>query len=143
MLVPQLLLETLEELGNADFETFKWYLTLKVLDSCKPIPKSRLEDSPRTDAVRRMMESYGEEMAVNVAVEILKMMGNNNAAECLKSSYAGRKTATPSTTTSAAAPPAAAPPAADAKLWAQQGGVIIAPTLAGGTSGTWNITINK
>ncbi len=57
-------------------------------------------------------------------------------------SSAGLKPATPTTSSSAVAPPAA-PAAPAATMSAQQGSVIFAPTLAGGTSGTWNITINK
>ncbi|XP_054460070.1 caspase b-like isoform X1 [Anoplopoma fimbria] len=150
MLVRMLLLETLQDLINDEFKTFKWHLQDKVLDSCKPIPRSYLENADRTDAVTRMIASYGEEMAVNISVEVLKRMNNNSAAEKLRNIYsAGGNTAASSTSASDAAPPAApvappaAPPAAPATMMAKQGGVIFAPTVAGGTSGTWNITINK
>ncbi|XP_078022246.1 caspase b-like isoform X2 [Epinephelus lanceolatus] len=114
MLVPQLLLETLEELQDDDFETLKWYLSMNILEGCKPIPKSRLGKAPRTNTVSRMIESYGEESAVKVTVEILRKMGNNNAAEKLKSRYAGGKTTKPPTAAPVAPP--AAPPAAPATL---------------------------
>ncbi|KAL7403753.1 hypothetical protein ABVT39_004601 [Epinephelus coioides] len=114
MLVPQLLLETLKELQDDDFETLKWYLSMDILEGCKPIPKSRLGKAPRTDTVSRMIESYGEESAVKVTVEILRKMGNNNAAEKLKSRYAGGKTTKPPTAAPVAPP--AAPPAAPATL---------------------------
>ncbi|XP_049900337.1 uncharacterized protein LOC126390196 isoform X3 [Epinephelus moara] len=114
MLVPQLLLETLEELRDDDFETLKWYLSMDILEGCKPIPKSRLGKAPRTDTVSRMIESYGEESAVKVTVEILRKMGNINAAEKLKSRYAGGKTTKPPTAAPVAPP--AAPPAAPATL---------------------------
>ncbi|XP_054460071.1 caspase b-like isoform X2 [Anoplopoma fimbria] len=149
MLVRMLLLETLQDLINDEFKTFKWHLQDKVLDSCKPIPRSYLENADRTDAVTRMIASYGEEMAVNISVEVLKRMNNNSAAEKLRNIYSGGNTAASSTSASDAAPPAApvappaAPPAAPATMMAKQGGVIFAPTVAGGTSGTWNITINK
>ncbi|KAL7404457.1 hypothetical protein ABVT39_015048 [Epinephelus coioides] len=90
MSVPQLLLETLEDLGDdADFEKFKWYLSMDILEGCKPIPKSCLGKAPRTNTVSRMTESYTKESAVKVTVEILRKMGNNNAAEKLKNRYAG------------------------------------------------------
>ncbi|XP_042285980.1 caspase b-like [Thunnus maccoyii] len=141
MQVPQLLLDTLEDLPDRDFKTFNWYLTTDVLDGCKRIPKARLEKASRTDTVDEMIRGYGEEMAVNITVEILRKINNNYAAEKLKKAYAERRAATPSTSSSALAPPAApAPPAA---MFAQDGSVIIAPTIMGGTSRSWNITINK
>ncbi|XP_044203547.1 caspase b-like isoform X2 [Thunnus albacares] len=141
MQVPQLLLDTLEDLPDSDFKTFNWYLTNNVLDGCKRIPKARLEKASRTDTVDEMRQGYGEEMAVNITVEILRKMNNNYAAEKLKEAYAERRAATSSTSSSAFAPPAApAPPAA---ISAQNGSVIIAPIVNGGTSGSWKITINK
>ncbi|XP_074485867.1 caspase b-like [Sebastes fasciatus] len=140
MAVPQLLLGTLEDLREDDFETFKWHLTNGVFEGCKPIPLSRLEKKSRRDTVSRMIESYGVDKSVINTVEILKKMSHNDAAEKLKNKYAEL-----TTNTSAVAPTAApvAPPAAPATMLAQQGSVIIAPTVAGGTSGAWNITINK
>ncbi|XP_078022245.1 uncharacterized protein LOC117254771 isoform X1 [Epinephelus lanceolatus] len=115
MSVPQLLLETLEDLGDdADFEEFKWYLSMNILEGCKPIPKSRLGKAPRTDTVSRMTENYSKESTVKVTVEILRKMGNNNAAEKLKNRYAGGKTTKPPTAAPVAPP--AAPPAAPATL---------------------------
>ncbi|KAL7404893.1 hypothetical protein ABVT39_020627 [Epinephelus coioides] len=142
MSVPQLLLETLEDLDDDDFEKFKWYLSMDILEGCKPIPKSRLGKAPRTDTVSRMTESYTKESAVKVTVEILRKMGNNNAAEKLKNRYAGAPAASPA---APVVPPAApvAPPAAPATMSAQHGSVIIAPTVSGSTAGTWNITVNK
>ncbi|XP_076584500.1 pyrin-like [Chaetodon auriga] len=136
MLVPELLIETLEDLIDDDFKKLKWYLTLQILDSCNPIRRSHLDTASRTETVSKMIESYGEESAVNITAEILKKIGYNNTAERLKKMHAGGKT--PSTSSSAVAPPAA-----PATMMAQQGSVIIAPTVTGGTSGTWNITINK
>lgn len=136
MLVPELLLDTMEDLIDSELKTFKWYLTIPILDSCSPIRKSHLETASRTETVSKMIESYGEESAVNITVEILKKMGFNNAAVKLKRMHAGGTTPTTSSS-------AAAPPAAPAAMMAQQGSVIIAPTVTGGTSGSWNITINK
>lgn len=92
MLVPELLLETLEGLVNDDFQTFKWYLTMNILDSCKPIAKSRLEKACRTETVSRMTENYGEASAVNITVEILKKMNISDAADRLKNTYTGTVT---------------------------------------------------
>ncbi|XP_029284687.1 uncharacterized protein LOC115006582 [Cottoperca gobio] len=166
----QLLLETLEDLRSNDFKKFNWYLTINMLDGCKPIPTSRLESQDRTDTVTEMIKSYGGDMAVNVTVEILKKMMNNQDAENLKIRRAeGKAAAASSTSSAAAAPPAAAaassmssaaaappaaaaassmssaaaaPPAAAATMSAQHGSVIIAPTV-GGTFQNLNITISK
>lgn len=89
MRAPQLLLDTLDELGKSDFDKFKWYLSMEILDGCKPIPKSYLEDASRINTVSKMTEYYVEEMAVSISIEILKRMNMNNAAEKLKSKYAG------------------------------------------------------
>ncbi|XP_031697454.1 merozoite surface protein CMZ-8-like isoform X2 [Anarrhichthys ocellatus] len=170
MSVPQVLLETVDNFIKNDLKKLKWI---------KPIH-------------RELIDTYGDEMAVNVTAEVLKKLGKNNDAKKLKNSYAGGNTAAPST--SAAAPPAApvappaapapppaapvappvahvatpaapvatpaahvatpaahvappaapvAPPAAPVAMMAQERSIIIAPTVTGGTSGTWNITINK
>lgn len=89
MQVPRLILDTLDELGAAEFKRFLWSLTQPVLDGCQPIRKGFLESADRQDTVNKMIESYGEESAVNVTVKILRMMNNNNAAEKLKKTYAG------------------------------------------------------
>ncbi|KAM3624122.1 uncharacterized protein V6R79_019304 [Siganus canaliculatus] len=141
----QLLLETLEDLVNDDYETFKFYLSMKDVQDWKPIPKSSLEAASRTATVRKMIESYGADTAVSVTARILRTMNCNSLATDLTSKYtsAGKEeheTAAPST--SAVAAPAVAAPAA-AAMTAGQGGVIIAPTVTGGTSGSWNITIHK
>lgn len=80
---PHKLLGVLEDLREDDFTTFKWYLTMKHLEPCRPIPKSRLEKASRVDTVSRLIESYGEELAVNITVKVLREMNINNAAEKL------------------------------------------------------------
>ncbi|XP_062313815.1 NACHT, LRR and PYD domains-containing protein 12-like [Osmerus eperlanus] len=77
------LLKTLEQLGEKELKTFKWYLQDKVLDGFDPIPKSRLEGPARTDTVDRMVETYTLEGALKITVEILRKMDQNNLAERL------------------------------------------------------------
>ncbi|KAK9540957.1 hypothetical protein VZT92_003373 [Zoarces viviparus] len=84
MEVPRLILDSLDQLGADDFKRFRWNLTQPVLDGCRPIPKSCLENKDRPDTVSRMMDSYGKESAVNVTVEILKRMNLNNEAQKLQ-----------------------------------------------------------
>lgn len=89
MLVQELLLEILEDLDDEQFRMLKWYLSLKILESCKPIPKSCLQNASRPDTVDRITESYREELAVTITVEILRKIRNNKAADELQSRYAG------------------------------------------------------
>ncbi|XP_033985358.1 extracellular signal-regulated kinase 7-like [Trematomus bernacchii] len=154
-MVDVLLLGTLEDLGKDDFRDFKWYLNQKNLDGCKPIAVCKLEDASRTKTVTEMTSSYGEEMAMKVAVEILKKMKNMKAAAELTKKYAEMIRAASSSSSSssaaaasppaasppAASPPAASPPAANT-MSAQNESVIVAPTVTG-SSHTFNITINK
>uniref|UniRef100_A0A3Q3LGW2 Pyrin domain-containing protein n=1 Tax=Mastacembelus armatus TaxID=205130 RepID=A0A3Q3LGW2_9TELE len=81
MLAQELLLESLENLRKDDFEKFKWYLSMKVLPDCKPIPESHLEDAERTKTVTVMIKSYGEDGAVSLTIETLKKIQNNNACD--------------------------------------------------------------
>ncbi|KAM9362763.1 pyrin-like isoform 2-T3 [Symphorus nematophorus] len=138
MSVQQLLVETLEELIDEEFNQFKWYLALDVLQGCKPIKRAQLQNAARWDTVSKMSDSYGEELAVSLTIDILKKMGKNGSAAELKKTYEGGKPAPASTSNSAGASPAA-----PAGMMAQTGSVIIAPSVNGGTSGTWNITVNK
>ncbi|CAJ1053893.1 uncharacterized protein LOC117815586 [Xyrichtys novacula] len=141
-----LLLDTLENLCERDFNKLKWFLNSGISnnDTWRPIPVSRLEKATEIETVREMTQSFGEDRAVEIAVEILREMGLNDPAAKLESKHKGGKTSAPSTSAAAAPPPAApAPSAAPASLTAQDGGVIFAPNLVGGTSGAWNITINK
>uniref|UniRef100_A0A8C2WZ64 Pyrin domain-containing protein n=1 Tax=Cyclopterus lumpus TaxID=8103 RepID=A0A8C2WZ64_CYCLU len=83
MSVPLLLLETLDDLTLKDFKRFQWLLENGVLDCCKPVARSRLEDADRPGTVGVMTRDYGEGTAANVAVEILKKMGHNGTAQKL------------------------------------------------------------
>lgn len=90
MQVSLLIVDTLDELGTEEFKRFRWNLTQQVLAGCEPIRKGYIENADRQDTVSKMIESYGEEMAVNVTAEILKRMNHNNTALKLKKAYAGR-----------------------------------------------------
>ncbi|XP_028271160.1 pyrin-like [Parambassis ranga] len=104
MNVPELLLGALEDLVDEDFKKFKWFLTLNILDSCAPIPKCRLEKASQFETVSKMIENYGEELAVDVTVQILTKMRMNSAAEELKKAHTARKTSAPSTSSPAVTP---------------------------------------
>lgn len=89
MPVPFLLLEVLENLSTDELNKFKWFLGLKILKGCDPILTSYLESPHRQDTVSKMMQSYGEENAVNMTVAILRQIKLNNAAEDLHKSHTG------------------------------------------------------
>ncbi|KAI4833175.1 hypothetical protein KUCAC02_016089 [Chaenocephalus aceratus] len=139
------------DLDKGDFGTFKGFLSQENLDGVKPIAVSKLEDASRIETVSQMTRNYGGEMAVKVAVKILKEMSNMKAAEKLTKKYAEMNGAVPSSSSSAASPPAASPPAASPPaasppaantMSAQDGSVIVAPTVSGSLH-TLNLTINK
>uniref|UniRef100_A0A668AM44 Pyrin domain-containing protein n=1 Tax=Myripristis murdjan TaxID=586833 RepID=A0A668AM44_9TELE len=84
-----LLVNILEDLGDADFRKFQWYLSQPVVNGYKAIPKSRTEKKTREEIVDEMVQSYCEDPAVTVAVEILRKIHHNAAAEMLSRQYAG------------------------------------------------------
>uniref|UniRef100_A0A1A8GJN0 Pyrin domain-containing protein n=1 Tax=Nothobranchius korthausae TaxID=1143690 RepID=A0A1A8GJN0_9TELE len=142
MSVQKLLLQTLENMTNDNFKTFKWYLNLGIPKGHAPIPKSQLEGATREEAVTKMTESYGQDKAVAITIEVLKEQGLNGTAEELRNAYVGEITTAPSGTSSSTNSSAVIPPAAP-MVSAQGGSVIVAPTIQGGATGSWNITINK
>lgn len=87
MPVPNLLRKILDGLLTEEFNEFKWFLTQNVLENCDPIPKSHLEDASRIKVVDKLLQSYGEEMAVRLSAEVLKEMKMNQAREELMSLY--------------------------------------------------------
>lgn len=88
MLVEELLLRILEDLLKAEFDTFKWFLTLDILGDCEPIPRAHLQDASHIQTVDKLLRSYGEDTAVKVTAEVLKKMKMNKAKEELMRLYA-------------------------------------------------------
>lgn len=89
MAVAQMILDVLDELSADDFKRFQWNLTLPIMDECQPIRKVHLESATRQDTVTKMIGSYGEKSALELAVAVLKKMNHNNAAQQLMSTYQG------------------------------------------------------
>ncbi|XP_070297265.1 caspase b-like [Salvelinus sp. IW2-2015] len=79
-----LLMDTLEELGRSDLKTFQFHLTHDVDD---PISRSKLEDADRLVTVDRMVQSYCDEGAVKITLEILRKMGQNKLADELEKKF--------------------------------------------------------
>ncbi|XP_071031332.1 NACHT, LRR and PYD domains-containing protein 3-like [Oncorhynchus clarkii lewisi] len=78
-----LLLDILEELGRGDLKKFQWYIN-KGVEEFPSISEGQLEDADRLFTVDRMVQSYCDEGAVKITLEILRKMGRNNLAEELK-----------------------------------------------------------
>ncbi|XP_055762374.1 uncharacterized protein LOC129839125 [Salvelinus fontinalis] len=79
-----MLLNTLKGLGRGDLKTFQFHLTHDVDD---PISRSQLEDADRLVTVDRMVQSYCDEGAVKITLEILRKMGQNKMADELKEKF--------------------------------------------------------
>ncbi|CAG5929661.1 unnamed protein product [Menidia menidia] len=74
----KVLLQTLEDLKNQEFENFKWHLTLRGgLGDFPYIPKSKLEDLDRKGTVDLMVNTYCI-YTVKVTKMILVEIGMNN-----------------------------------------------------------------
>lgn len=161
MPVQQLLLDSLLDLIDDDFSTFKWYLSQRQLDDCRPIARSQLENAKRTEIVSRLLSSYSTDSAVTLCVLIYQKMCKNSTAQELQQAYAaenssraasavGPAPSAPAGPGALAGPGASAGPGAPAGPWtpaptmmAQGGSVILAPTVSGGNAGTWTINISK
>ncbi|XP_014055555.2 uncharacterized protein [Salmo salar] len=85
--VPELLLGSFQRLDSGELETFQWYLKGHVLDGFCSIPKSQLENANRQVTVDKMVESYSDEGAVQITLDILRKMGLNNLSENLEKNY--------------------------------------------------------
>ncbi|XP_062293709.1 NLR family CARD domain-containing protein 3-like [Scomber scombrus] len=69
------LFRTLQNLGENDFKTFKWYLEQpEVLEDLPTIPKSRLEKADQLDTVDLMVQTYSE----NTLQVTKKVLGKMN-----------------------------------------------------------------
>uniref|UniRef100_M4AHK5 Pyrin domain-containing protein n=1 Tax=Xiphophorus maculatus TaxID=8083 RepID=M4AHK5_XIPMA len=85
----ELLLDSLEQLNRDEFQTFKWYLQQHELEGHRSIPTSYLEQAERTKTVSKMIENYTEDVAVTVAVTILKKQQRNDLAQKLSNAHPG------------------------------------------------------
>ncbi|XP_070958756.1 serine/threonine-protein kinase/endoribonuclease IRE1-like isoform X2 [Oncorhynchus clarkii lewisi] len=85
--VPELLLATLDDLGKAEMDKFKWYLRQGVEGFPQRIPVSQLENTDRVDTISKIVGTYQPEDAVKITLEILRKMNQNQLAETLKNKY--------------------------------------------------------
>lgn len=85
--VPELLLETLEELIDKQLRTFQWFLYNNDLKGFPHIPKSRVDGADRPGTVDLLIQTYGYNGAITVTVDILMRMKLKLWAETLKKKY--------------------------------------------------------
>ncbi|XP_076136096.1 NACHT, LRR and PYD domains-containing protein 3-like [Alosa pseudoharengus] len=84
-----LLFRTLDELGSAELERFKTYLSDSegTMEGFKHIPEGKLEHSDATEVASIMKKAYGGEGSVKMALTILRKMNLNNLAVRLEERY--------------------------------------------------------
>ncbi|XP_068995546.1 pyrin-like [Embiotoca jacksoni] len=74
----------LEELTDAEFKHFKWFLKENdVGNGVSGIAAARLEPADRQDVVDLMMAKYGRHHALEITTQILKKISRNDLAEHL------------------------------------------------------------
>lgn len=79
----ELLLRTLEELGDEEFSDFKWYLEQPHnLDGLPFIPKSHLENVKRTETVDKIVQTYNQQ-SLEVVKKTLTKISRNDLTERL------------------------------------------------------------
>ncbi|XP_066517120.1 NLR family CARD domain-containing protein 3-like [Hoplias malabaricus] len=86
--IPELLLNTLEDLSESDLEKFKWHL-MNSVEIFTPISKSELEPANRHNTVDKMVQKYRPNGAVKVTLIILEKMDQNQLAVELRSKVPG------------------------------------------------------
>ncbi|KAM9792283.1 protein GPR108 [Neosynchiropus ocellatus] len=87
MEVDKLLLDTLDDLSEESRDKFVFYLQRRVLETCDPIAKSRLENIKCVKIVEKMVEKYGSDKSVELMIAILHTMGLNGEEGKLKKKY--------------------------------------------------------
>ena len=79
--LPELILETLEDLGKEDFEKFQWFLQQPLnLEGLQPIPKSLLEDANRLKTADLIMQRFPNKEP-QVMIHVLKTIDMNDLVE--------------------------------------------------------------
>lgn len=83
--VTEVLLETLDDLGDEEFKIFKWFLQqAEILEDFPAIRKSRLEKADRLDTLDLILQTYREQ-SVEVIKKVLKKINRNDLVQSLPS----------------------------------------------------------
>ncbi|XP_016519199.1 uncharacterized protein LOC107833734 [Poecilia formosa] len=78
------LVDILDDLRKADFDTFKWHLKQETWNGKGPIKESKLEDTKTFTVVDLMVEMFELPGAVEVMVNILKKINRNDLVKKLE-----------------------------------------------------------
>ncbi|XP_071399643.1 NACHT, LRR and PYD domains-containing protein 12-like [Centroberyx affinis] len=86
----ELILGTLEDLGDEELKSFKWFLQqADILEGFPAIPKSRLEKADRQDTVDQMVQTYSAPGALEITVEVLKKINRNDLVQRFSKTSSG------------------------------------------------------
>lgn len=85
----EVLLNTLDELGEEEFKCFKWFLKDERLKDSSTIPKNKLENAKTWDTVNLMIQTYTLPGAVEVTKQILKKSQRNDLLQSLLDTSSG------------------------------------------------------
>ncbi|XP_078140915.1 NACHT, LRR and PYD domains-containing protein 3-like [Centroberyx gerrardi] len=89
--VKELLLETLNDLGDEELKIFQWFLQqAEILEGFPAIQKSRLEKANRLDTVDQMVQTYSEN-TLKVTKTVLGKINRNDLVQSLSNSSSGSK----------------------------------------------------
>ncbi|KAM7419951.1 hypothetical protein PAMA_016856 [Pampus argenteus] len=89
-MVPEDLLNTLEDMREQEFKDFKWYLQQPdILAGYQPIKTSRLETAERRDTVDLMVQTYQLHGALKVTKKLLEKINRNDLLQSLSDSSSG------------------------------------------------------
>ncbi|XP_032363355.1 E3 ubiquitin-protein ligase TRIM39-like [Etheostoma spectabile] len=83
------LFNTLENLKEEEFMTFKWYLQQEVLEGFQPIKVSKLEKAEMQDTVDVMVNTYRLEGALTVTKKVLENISRNDLVQSLPDTDSG------------------------------------------------------
>lgn len=88
--ISKLLKDYLDELDDATLRDFQWYLGQYRDRGSRPIQRSQLENTSRTETVDKMVQAYGDEGAVLTTLDVLYRMRLNDLATRLAQGTSAR-----------------------------------------------------
>ncbi|XP_031157052.2 NACHT, LRR and PYD domains-containing protein 12-like [Sander lucioperca] len=87
----EVLLNALDELGEDEFQHFKWILKEECLKNSSTIPWSKLENAKTWDTVSLMIQTYTLPGAVELTHQVLKKINRNDLVQSSSARSSGTK----------------------------------------------------